>query len=122
MDWNVIYYKKENGEYPVIDFVASLPPKHRAKALWEIRLLAEHGSALRKPYVKSIQGDKYRGLLELRIQQGNDISRIFYFLPVGNTFVLLHGFVKKADKTPARELETAVRYMQDFMRRCMENE
>lgn len=118
MEWDVIYYEKESGEVPVVDFISALPPKQRAKALWEVRLLAENGTGLREPYAKSIQGEKYKGLFELRIQQGNDISRIFYFLPVGNTFVLLHGFVKKTNKTPARELDTALRYMQDYLRRC----
>ena len=120
MEWNVVYYKKENGEEPVVDFIASLPSKHRAKALWEVRLLAEHGKSLREPYTKSIQGEKYKGLFELRVQQGKDISRVFYCLPVGNTFVLLHGFVKKMHKTPQRELETALRYMKDYLRRSDE--
>ena len=68
-------------------------------------------------YKKSIQGEKYKGLFELRVQQGNDISRIFYCLPVGNTFVVLHGFMKKTGKTPSRELETALRYKNDYLRR-----
>jgi hypothetical protein len=40
MAWNVIYYRKENNEEPVKEFITTLPPKHRAKALWEVRLLA----------------------------------------------------------------------------------
>ena len=55
MEWNVVYYMKENGEEPALDFIASLPAKHRAKALWEVRLLAEHGISLREPYTKSIR-------------------------------------------------------------------
>jgi phage-related protein len=69
------------------------------------------------PYVKSIRGEKYQGLWELRIQQGSDVSRIFYFLPVGNTFILLHGFLKKTQKIPPQELETALRYKADYLRR-----
>jgi phage-related protein len=117
MSWDVIYYEKENGENPVFEFIASLNPKQRAKALWEIRLLAEHGTMLHEPYAKSVKGEKYKGLFELRVQQGNDLSRIFYFLPLGNTFVLLHGFVKKTAKTPSRELDTAFRHMQNYLRR-----
>lgn len=51
MGWNIRLYAKENGEEPVSAFIASLPPKHQAKALWEIDLLEEHGAALREPYV-----------------------------------------------------------------------
>ncbi|MCI1955831.1 MAG: type II toxin-antitoxin system RelE/ParE family toxin [Oscillospiraceae bacterium] len=119
MGWNVRLYAKENGEEPVSVFIASLPSKHQAKALWEIDLLEEHGAALREPYVKAVSGERYKGMMELRIQHGSDISRIFYFFPVRDTFILLHGFVKKDMKTPRRELETALRYMDDYRRRYL---
>jgi phage-related protein len=115
--WDVDYYEKEDGAVPVQDFIATLPKKHSAKALWEIRLLAESGTNLHMPYAQSVKGDKYKGLWELRISQGGDISRIFYFLPIGNTFILLHGFLKKTKKTPPQELETALRYKEDYLRR-----
>lgn len=118
MNWDIKLYEKENGDEPVKNFIAALPPKHKAKALWEIELLSLHGTSLKMPYVESIKGDRYKGLMELRVQQGNDVSRIFYFLPVGNKFILLHGFVKKTQKTPQKELETALRYKEDYMRRC----
>jgi phage-related protein len=122
MNWKVEYYKRENGTEPVAEFIGALPAKHAAKALWEIDLLEQLGTALRKPYAAAIEGDKYKGLFELRIQQGGDISRIFYVLPVGNTFVLLHGFVKKGQKPPPKELDTALRHMKDYMRRFVDNE
>lgn len=117
MKIEVKLYAKENGEEPVNNFIHSLPAKHKAKALWEIDLLMQHGLNLTKPYVDTIKGEKYKGLMELRIQQGTDISRIFYFLPIGSKFILLHGFVKKTQKTPLRELETALRYKEDYLRR-----
>ena len=92
MKWNVDYYVKENGESPVKDFIKTLPPKHIAKVLWEIDLLEKLGTNIKEPYAASIKGKRFRGLWELRIQQGSDASRIFYFLPVENTFILLHGF------------------------------
>ncbi len=117
MNWDIKLYESENGDEPVKNFINRLPPKHKAKALWEIELLSLHGTALTMPYVASIKGDRYKGLMELRVQQGNDISRIFYFLPVGNKFILLHGFIKKTQRTPQKELETALRYKEDYMRR-----
>jgi phage-related protein len=117
VDWKVVYYQRENGTEPVSEFIEKLPTKHASKALWEIELLEQFGTSLRMPYAKAIEGDKYSGMFELRIQQGSDISRIFYFLPIGNEFILLHGFLKKGQKTPPRELETALRYMKDHLRR-----
>ncbi len=95
------------------DFLDSLPPKHKAKAFHEIELLKEFGNALKEPYVKHIAGE----IWELRIRFSGDISRIFYFTWQAETIVLLHGFVKKTQKTPRREIETAQKLMEDYKRR-----
>jgi phage-related protein len=109
MEWQVEYYKKENGDIPVLDYLLSLVTKMRAKAFSEIELLEKYGYELTEPYVKTIKGAKYKGLFELRIKFASDISRIFYFMFRQKTFVLLHGFTKKTQKTPPRELERALR-------------
>lgn len=118
MDWQIEYYKKTNGTIPVLDFLLTLNPKMRAKAFSEIELLEKHGMDLREPYVKPIKGEKYKGLFELRIKFSSDISRIFYFTFKNNTFVLLNGFTKKTNKIPLKELDRAVRYKEDYERRC----
>ena len=117
LKWEVEYYLKENGESPICNFIKMLSPKHSAKVLWEIDLLEKLGTTIKEPYAKPIKGEKYKGLWELRIQQGSDASRVFYFLPVGNTFILLHGFLKKTNKTPVSELNMALSYMNDYKRR-----
>jgi len=117
VEWKIDYYIKENGDIPVKEFIKILPKKHSAKVLWEIDLLEELGTTIKEPYAKPIKGKKYKGLWELRIHQGSDASRVFYFLPVGNKFILLHGFLKKTKKTPVSELETALSYMNDYKRR-----
>ena len=118
MDWQVEYYKKENGKIPVLEYLLTLNPKIRAKAFSEIELLEKHGTDLREPYTKPIKGEKYKELYELRIKFSSDISRIFYFTFRNNTFVLLHGFTKKTEKTPPGEIERALRYKEDYERRC----
>lgn len=121
MDWQIEYYKKGNGNIPVLDFLLTLNPKMRAKAFSEIELielLEKHGANLREPYVKPVRGEKYKGLFELRIKFSSDISRIFYFTFQNNTFVLLNGFTKKSGKTPKNELDKAERYKKDYERRC----
>ncbi len=118
MEWKVEYYKKENGNIPVLDYLLSIDAKLRAKAFSEIELLEKHGSDLREPYVKPIKGTQYQGLFELRVKFASDISRIFYFTYRQKTFVLLHGFTKKTEMTPQRELDRALRYKEDYERRC----
>lgn len=120
--WKIVTYTKVSGEKPVEDFLRSLPGKHRAKAIREIDLLSEYGTLLTEPYCKAIKGNEYAGIWELRIKFASDISRVFYFAPYQDTFILLHGFIKKSDKIPKRELATAMRYMSDYERRFMKNE
>lgn len=115
--FNLEFYVKENGEVPVQDFLYSLSPKLRAKAFSDIELLRNLGSELKEPYVKALKGKDNKGLYELRIKFSNDIARIFYFTYYNNTFVLLHGFIKKTMKTPEREMSRARRYMEDYKRR-----
>ena len=62
------FYKKENGKIPVQDFLYSLEPKLRAKAFRDIELLQNLGNELKEPYVKSLKGNKNKGLYELRIK------------------------------------------------------
>jgi phage-related protein len=118
MKWTIELYEKENQQCPVLDFIQSLPPKHRAKIEREIDLLEEFGINLTYPHTRRIEGDCYKGLWELRIQFASDISRVFYFIHLDNTFVLLNGFLKKTNKTPTQELELAKKFMQDYIRRC----
>ena len=117
MDWEVEFYKKENGEIPVQEFLLSLNPKLRAKAYSDILLLKQLGIYIREPFATTIQGERYKGLFELRVKFSSDITRIFYFLYEKNTFVLLHGFVKKMNITPERELEKSLSYKSDYERR-----
>jgi phage-related protein len=54
----------------------------------------------------------------LRVKFASDITHIFYFSLNKETYVLLHGFAKKSDKTPKRELDRAKRYRKDYEMRC----
>ena len=117
MNWEVEYFKKEDGKIPVVEFLLALPLKIRAKVFSEIELLKKHGDKLKEPYVKPIKGKKYKGIYELRVKFSSNINRIFFFTYSNNTFVLLNGFTKKSDKIPVNELERALRYKLDYERR-----
>ena len=99
-----------------MDFILSLSPKQQAKIYREIDLLEKFGNELHYPHVDTIKGKKYKGLRELRIEFASDIFRIFYFLPKNNLAILLHGITKKKQKTPTRELDTALNRMNDYKR------
>lgn len=112
--WEVEYYETKNGKIPAYEFIESLSVKMKAKALKELELLEEFGTALREPYSKPIEG----GLFELRIKVASDISRVFYFFFDRGKIILTNGFIKKTGKTPKSEIQKALSYKSDYERRC----
>lgn len=96
-------YKTLRGETPVNDFILSLELKAQSKVRDTIKLLQEFGIKIGPPHVKKLTGTE---LWELRIL-GSDSIRVFYAAVTGKTFVLLHGFKKKKDKAPPKEIKTA---------------
>ena len=117
MEYKVKMYEKSDKKFPVLDFILGLNPKQQAKIYREIDLLEKFGSDLHYPHVDSIKGDKYKGLLELRIELSSNTFRIFFFLYQVNNAILLHGIVKKKQKTPSKELDVALERMKEYNRR-----
>ena len=115
MQWAIEYYVSENGKCPVKDFIDDLSPESKAKYIFIADLLTDYGLNVREPYVKPIAGT--RKLFEMRIKDKQNIQRIFYFAFTGKTLVLLHGFTKKTDKTPSREIAIAEKRMKDLISR-----
>ena len=69
-------------------------------------------------YLKSIAGTK--GLYEARISLASNIWRVFCFFDKGRLVILLNGFTKKTQKTPKREIDKALRLMNDYFNEKME--
>ena len=114
MSWNIEFYETEGGGIPVRKFLDSLSMKHKAKSQLVIDLLSEYGHLLKEPFTKHISGTK---LKELRIQASPNIYRIFYFAHIDKKFVLLHGFTKKTEQTPRKEIRIAENRMNEYIRR-----
>jgi len=113
MNWEVEFYKDGSGREPVFAFLNDLPAGTRAKVVRLIDLLSEQGVLLKEPYTRRIRGK----LRELRVKDHLGNVRVFYFTFTSRRFVLLHGFLKKTGKTPAREIDLAEKRMKDFMER-----
>lgn len=104
------FYDTEDGRCPVQDFLDSLEPKIKAKALRTIDLLEANGPMLREPD-SSAMGE---GIFELRTILGSNITRVFYFFVIGKKAVLTNGIIKKSRKTPRGALELAKKYKADY--------
>lgn len=113
MDWTVDFYKDAGENEPVRVFMDSLSLAVRAKITRAIERLAEDGVLLTEPFTRRIRSK----IRELRINDAQGNVRILYFTCTGRRFILLHGFIKKTDKTPEREIETAEKRMKDYSKR-----
>lgn len=63
-------------------------------------------------YLKYIEGTN--GLFEVRVQLGSDIFRIFCCFDGNRLVVLFSGFQKKTQKTPPKEIDKALRIMNEY--------
>lgn len=66
-------------------------------------MMLEFGANPGMPHTRAMSD----GLFELRIKGKEGIARVFYCTLVGQRIVMLHGFVKKSEKTPPKELKRA---------------
>ena len=105
MNWDLEYFVDSRGKRPVDEFLNTLPLSSRLKVNLVLDLLREFGTMLNRPHVRKIVGTK---LWEVRT--GGEVPvRILYVAKAGRKFLLLHGFVKKTQKTPDKEISLATR-------------
>lgn len=83
-------------------FIGSLEESVAAKVLRTIDLLEMFGNKLGPPHSKKIESR----LFELRVR-GRQEVRIFYTFH-NEEIILLHGFLKKSQRIPRKEIEIAL--------------
>ncbi|OGK56151.1 hypothetical protein A3J15_02815 [Candidatus Roizmanbacteria bacterium RIFCSPLOWO2_02_FULL_38_10] len=110
--YKIFFYRTSSGKEIVIDFIDSFSNKRMLKIRTEIRLLEEYGlSLLSTSKVKKLAG--YTNLYELRIKAGIQI-RLFFAFVSPDSILILHGFIKKTNKTPLNEIKTAINRVKEF--------
>lgn len=114
--FDTVLYETESGNIPLKIFLCDLAKKHKEIEIAQIRLyisrLEEHGLEVNKVYPKTIKHIKEK-IYELR--PGS--NRVLFFYYDGDGFVLLHGFTKKTQKTPKKEIDKADSEYKDYIRR-----
>lgn len=102
------FFRQASGAEPVRDWLLSLSVDDRKTVGDDIRT-AEFGWPVGMPLCRKMAGAD--GLWEIRTKlSGGRIGRVLFCVHDGR-MVLLHGFIKKAQKTPLNELDTATRRM-----------
>ncbi len=106
----VVFFTTGAGNEPVREWLKTLPQED-CKTVGVDILKVQFAWPLGKPLVDHL-GD---GLWEIRSRLGNRIARTL-FAVVDEEIVLLHGFIKKTQKTPADELDLAKRRKHQYLK------
>ena len=96
-------------------FIHRLTKTTQAKIVQTINLLEIYGYQLKLPYSRALGG----GLFELRIRS-KQAARLFYFFNM-NQAIIVHGFIKKTQITPKKEIKLAIKKMQLTQRKKLVN-
>ncbi len=107
----VYYYLTSTEENPVKKFIGSLAEKQQRKIARVFKYIEEYGLITAIPHIKKLTGTP---LWEIRIL-GQDNIRVFYASVFSDSILLLHGFIKKSQQTPRKEIETALSRLKDWI-------
>jgi phage-related protein len=97
----VYFYKTEQGNEPVRQWLQLLSPADKKRIGEDIKTV-QFGWPLGMPLVKHLDGD----IWEIRIRLSNSIARVLFVLDK-SSMVLIHGFIKKQQKTLKSDLDLA---------------
>lgn len=93
------------------EFFAEQTIKVRDKIIKVLDII-ENVERIPTTYLKYLEGTD--GLFEIRVQLGNNIFRVFCFFDGNRLVILLSGFQKKTQKTPKKEIDRALKLMQEY--------
>src|SRR6266481_18868 len=97
----VTFFRTASGNEPVREWLKSLPREER-RIIGEDIKTVQLGWPLGMPLVRKLD----KGLWEVRSRLPDRIARLV-FTTGERQMILLHGFIKKSQKTPREDLELA---------------
>jgi phage-related protein len=107
MLWTVLFLDET-----VESELGALPRDVRANFGRIVNLIQTHGlERVREPYVKHLEGPVW----EMRMRGRDGIARAAYITAKEKRIVVVHVFIKKTQKTPRREIETALRRAKEVL-------
>jgi phage-related protein len=106
----VTFYCTDAGNDPVRIWLKELPRDDK-RIIGEDIKTAQLGWPLGMPLIRKLD----KNLWEVRSSLPDGIARVFFTVD-GNQMILLHGFIKKSNKTPQNELNTATARLGNYWR------
>ena len=113
MERVIKFYRTANDSCPVEDFLEELDDRTLAKVLAIFKVIETH-EMVPAQYFKKLTDYK---LWEARVSLGGQAYRFLGFWDKGALIILTHGFEKKTEKTPEKEIRKALDYKADWERR-----
>lgn len=107
----IIYYTSPTGDNPVSDFLDKLSSTQQTKLLRIVMYVEIYGLQSILPHVKKLSGTP---LWEIRVL-GKDNIRALYAIVHNDSIIILHGFIKKSQKTPPREISVALSRLKEWL-------
>jgi phage-related protein len=105
MEWTIGYYAEELQRQ-----ITKFPDGIQARYIHLTERMRAFGPDLGMPHTRAMG----KGLFELRMKSKEGIGRVLYCTLPGRRIFMLHAFVKKTAKTPARELTIARRRLKEI--------
>ena len=98
-----IFFRTEAGGEPVRDWLKGLSPDDRKRIGEDIKTV-EFGWPIGMPVCRPLGGAIYEVRTSLT---QNRIARVLFYIDKKGRMVLLHGFIKKTQRTPGEDLQLA---------------
>ncbi len=104
----VRFFRTAAGREPVLDWLRKLDKEDR-RVIGIDLMRAQFGWPIGMPLVRSLGGGVWEVRSDLRSER---IARLLFCFR-GGVLVVLHGFIKKTQKTPSGDLDMARRRMKE---------
>ena len=99
-----VFFRTAAVGEPVREWLKSLVPAEDCRRIGIDIATVEFGWPVGMPTCRPLKD----GLYEVRTNLiGGKIGRVLFYIDIRSRMVLLHGFIKKTQKTPAEDLELA---------------
>lgn len=113
--FNILIYETPSGNAPYHKFIEDLLNNHKERIYYRLsgilQGLEEYGLDYKKRNPQAIKPVR-DGIYEIRASS----SRVFFFCLDKDKIILLHGFEKKRNKIPEKEIKQAIKEKNDYLK------
>ncbi|MFN3235366.1 MAG: type II toxin-antitoxin system RelE/ParE family toxin [Gammaproteobacteria bacterium] len=107
----VIFYQKQSGRQPVVDFLNRLSVKESARIVACLSSIEQLGYDSPRVIFRQIKGH----LWEIKIRVNKIGFRLFYLAIKREMIVVLHAYKKQSQKAPQSEIKVAEKRLKEVL-------